>query len=179
MILLSTNCLMAEDRTTHGYFKSKINQIRKTSVINPKLNLNLNKGKHRMMGDTGYWLPEIVGYIYLSSASDDRDALYQNSGSISDSKEGLLKESVEKEEEGADEGGLSIDLWEGGRVRPIPLPQHFGHVIGDLWDCSSKWGLAYHHLVCMDFRWQVSSFLALVFFLFTGCSWSVSQSFVH
>ena len=44
MILLGTNCLMAEDRTTHSNFKAKINQIRKTSVIIPKLNLNLIKG---------------------------------------------------------------------------------------------------------------------------------------
>ena len=149
---------MAEGRTTCGYFKSKINQIRKTSVINLKLNLNLNKRKHRMMGDTGYWLPEIVGYIYLSSVSDDRDALFPNSDSIRDSKEGGPQESEEKEEEGEDEAGLSIDLREGGRVRWIPLPKHFGHVIGDLWDCSSKQGLACCHLVCTDFRRQLSSF---------------------
>ena len=34
----------------------RINQIMKTSATNPKLNLNLNKGKHRMVGDKGYWL---------------------------------------------------------------------------------------------------------------------------
>ena len=101
MILPSTNCLMAEDRTTHGYFKSKINQIRKTSVINPKLNLNVNKGKHRMMGDTEYCLPEIAGYIYLTSASDDRDASYPNSGSVRDSKEEGPEESEEEEEGGS------------------------------------------------------------------------------
>ena len=116
MILLSVNGLMVEDRTTCCTFKSKINQIMKMSVINPKLNLNLNKGKYRMVGDEGYWLYNF-GYIYLSSVCDDRDALYPNSGPIMDSKEGNLEESEEKEEEGADEGGLSIDLGDGGGVR--------------------------------------------------------------
>ena len=53
----------------------------------------------------------------MSSASDDRDDLYPDSGPIMDSKEGGLEESEEKEGEGADEGGLSIDLGEEGRVR--------------------------------------------------------------
>ena len=63
--------------------------------------------------------------------SDDRDALYPNSGCVMDSKEGGLEESEEKKGEGADEGGLSIDLQEGGRVRKISLPKHFGHDTGD------------------------------------------------
>ena len=48
------------------------------------------------------------------------------------SKEGGPEELEEKEGEGADEEGLSIDLGEGGRVRQIPLPKHFGHGTGCL-----------------------------------------------
>ena len=58
------------------------------SVINPKLSLNLNKGKHRMVRDKGLY---IFGYIYLSSVSNDRDALYPDSGPIMDSKEGVQR----------------------------------------------------------------------------------------
>ena len=43
-----------------------------------------------------------------------------------------LEESDEKEGDGTGEGGLSIDLCEGGRVRRIPLPKHLGHVTGCL-----------------------------------------------
>ena len=67
----------------------RINQTMKTSATNPKLNISLNKGKHRMVGDKGYWL-----YIY--SVSDDRDALYPNSGPVMDSKEGGPEESEER-----------------------------------------------------------------------------------
>ena len=80
------------------------------SATNPKLNLSLNKGKHRMMGDKGYWL-----YIY--SVSDDRDASYPDSSPVMDSKERSPEESHEKEGDGTGEGGLSIHLGEGGRVR--------------------------------------------------------------
>ena len=68
----------------------------------------------------------------MSSASDDMDASYPDLGPIMDSKEGGPEESEEKEGEGADEGGLSIDLGEKGGVRQIPLPKHFGHDIGNL-----------------------------------------------
>ena len=76
----------------------------KMPLTNPKINLNLNKGKQRMVGDKGYWL-YIFGYIYLSSASDDRDASYPDSGPIMDSKEGGKEESDEKEGEGTSEEG--------------------------------------------------------------------------
>ena len=68
----------------------RINQIMKMSATNPKLNLSLNKGKHRMVGDIGYCL-----YIY--SVSDERGASYPNSGPVMDSKEEVLEESDEKE----------------------------------------------------------------------------------
>ena len=53
-----------------------------------------------------------------------------NSGPVMDSKEGGLEESDKKEGEETGEGGLSIDLGEGSRVRQIPLPKHLGHDTG-------------------------------------------------
>ena len=95
------------------------------SATNPKLNQSLNNGKHRMLGDKGYWLS-----IY--SVSDDRDASYPNSGPVMDSKEGGPEESDKKKGDGTGEGGLSIDLGEGGRVRQILIPKCLGHNTGCL-----------------------------------------------
>ena len=128
MILIKTICLMAEDRTTHGYFKSKNKSNHETLATNPKLNLSLNKGKHGMVGDTGY----IYIYIYIYSVSDDRDTSYPDSGPVRDSKEGGPEESDEKGKDGTGEGGLSMDLGEGGGVRQIPIPKHLGHDTGCL-----------------------------------------------
>ena len=50
---------MAEDRTTHSYFKSNNNQIMKMSATNPELSLSLTKEK-QILGDKGYWLGDLL-----------------------------------------------------------------------------------------------------------------------
>ena len=67
----------------------RINQIMKMSATNPKLNLSLNKRKHRMVGDKGYWL-----YIY--SVSDDRDTSYPTQVQLWDSKEGVQRSLMKR-----------------------------------------------------------------------------------
>ena len=81
----------------------------KTSATNPKLNLSLNKGKHRMVGDND------IGYLLTQCLMTK--VLHILTQVIMDSKEGDPEESDEKNGVGTGEGGLSIDLGEGGGVR--------------------------------------------------------------
>ena len=124
------------------------------------------------MGDKGYWL-----YIY--SVSDDRDTSYPNSGPFMDSKEGCPEESDERKADGTGEGGLFIDLGEGGRVRQILLPKHLGHDTGSLSGCSSKWGASLSPFSPDRLHVTGFFFLTLCLFFLTLCPLSVSWFFIY
>ena len=63
---------------------------------------------------------------------EEAEALYPNSGSVKDSRDGSPNES-EEVVVGVGDGGLKLQVG-------APLPKHLGHVIGHLWKASSSLG---------------------------------------
>ena len=73
---------------------------------------------------------------------EETEALYPDSGSVKDSRDGGPSE-LEEVVKGVGNGGEKLQV---GTL----LPKHLGHVIGHLWGASSSLGPACIYQVLMD-----------------------------